>query len=180
MYRKKESTDPPEVGSATPEVTAASARAPGSRCAAVPPEVASAAPEVTAASARARGSRRALSETPLTSATPAAVSAGAAPGVGPVPVPVSGLLVGALNVQSLKQKILELTQELHHHGNDVMLLSETWLKPSTPSRLITLPGYNLVRADRPDGRGYGGGSSADKGRYHCIPAERAHQWCPGQ
>ena len=68
----------------------------------------------------------------------------------------TGLLVGALNIQSLKPKTLELTQELHRHGYDVMLLSETWLKPATPSRLITIPGYKLIRVDRPDGRGYGG------------------------
>ena len=37
-----------------------------------------------------------------------------------------------------------------------MSLTETWLKPSTPSRLLTLPGYQLYRADRPDKRGYGG------------------------
>ena len=37
-----------------------------------------------------------------------------------------------------------------------MLLSETWLRPSTPSCLVVLPGYTISRADRPDGRGYGG------------------------
>ena len=37
-----------------------------------------------------------------------------------------------------------------------MALQETWLKPSTPSRLLCLPGYRLYREDRPDGRGYGG------------------------
>lgn len=37
-----------------------------------------------------------------------------------------------------------------------MLLSDTWLKPSTPSRLVTIPGYTLTRVDRPDCRGYGG------------------------
>ena len=66
------------------------------------------------------------------------------------------LLVGALNIQSLKPKTLELTRELHRHGYDVMLLAETWLKPSTPTRLITIPGYSLHRVDRADGRGYGG------------------------
>ena len=39
---------------------------------------------------------------------------------------------------------------------DVMLLSETWLLPSTPKRLLVIPGYSLSRVDRPDGRGYGG------------------------
>ena len=37
-----------------------------------------------------------------------------------------------------------------------MALNETWLRPSTRNRLLILPGYRLIRADRPDGRGYGG------------------------
>ena len=37
-----------------------------------------------------------------------------------------------------------------------MLLSETWLRPTTPNRLLVIPGYSLSRADRPDGRGYRG------------------------
>ncbi|KAF0290755.1 hypothetical protein FJT64_011018 [Amphibalanus amphitrite] len=35
-------------------------------------------------------------------------------------------------------------------------MCETWLKPSTPNRLIPVPGYQLLRRDRADGRGYGG------------------------
>ena len=35
-------------------------------------------------------------------------------------------------------------------------ICETWLRPSTPSRLLMLPGFRLCRADRPDGRGFGG------------------------
>ena len=66
------------------------------------------------------------------------------------------LLIGSLNVQSVKPKLLELSQELHRFSYDVMALQETWLKPSTPSRLLSLPGYRVYRTDRPDGRGYGG------------------------
>ena len=66
------------------------------------------------------------------------------------------LHVGALNIQSLKPKLLELSDVLHRHDIDVMLLSETWLRPTTPSRLVVLPGYTISRVDRPDRRGYGG------------------------
>ena len=45
---------------------------------------------------------------------------------------------------------------LHRHKYDIMLLSETWLKPTVPNRLLILPGYSIFRVDRPDGRGYGG------------------------
>ena len=68
----------------------------------------------------------------------------------------TGLLNGALNVQSLWPKILELAEELHRNHYDAMLLSETWLKPGVPNRLLVIPGYSILRVDRPDGRGYGG------------------------
>lgn len=74
----------------------------------------------------------------------------------PVQRPGTNLLIGALNVQSLKPKLLELTDEITRHDYDVFILSETWLRPNTPNRLIVIPGYNISRVDRPDGRGYGG------------------------
>ena len=78
--------------------------------------------------------------------------------VHPAPAPSSstGLAIGALNVQSIKPKLLELTDEISRQNLDVLLLSETWLRPSTPNRLLVIPGYNSSRVDRPDGRGYGG------------------------
>ena len=39
---------------------------------------------------------------------------------------------------------------------DLCILTETWLKPETSSRFVNFPGYSLTRADRSDGRGYGG------------------------
>ena len=66
------------------------------------------------------------------------------------------LYVAAINVQSLKPHLLELRQEIDHHGYEVISLSETWLKPATHNRLVPVPGYQLIRRDRPDGRGYGG------------------------
>ena len=66
------------------------------------------------------------------------------------------LYVAALNTQSLKPHLLELRQDISEHGYDIAALSETWLKPSTPNRLIPIPGYTIYRNDRADGRGYGG------------------------
>ena len=66
------------------------------------------------------------------------------------------LLIGHLNIQSLKPKILELSTELNKFKYDILTLNETWLRPSTPNRLLVVPGYQLLRADRPDGRGFGG------------------------
>ena len=67
-----------------------------------------------------------------------------------------GLCVVSLNVQSVKPKILSLRHDLNHFNCDICVLSETWLKPETHSRYVHFPGYDFTRADRPDGRGYGG------------------------
>ena len=72
------------------------------------------------------------------------------------------LRIGALNIQSLKPKILELSNELGQKDYDVMPLSETWLRPTTPKRLLIIPGHSVSRVDRPDGRGYCGAAILTK------------------
>ena len=67
-----------------------------------------------------------------------------------------GLCVLSLNIQSVKPKILSLRHDLSYLNCDICVLSETWLKPETLSRYVNFPGYSLTRADRRDGRGYGG------------------------
>ena len=57
-------------------------------------------------------------------------------------------LVTHINCQSLPkhyEEILNLTSEIDLH---VVMLSETWLKPSLPSKLVDLPRYSLHRHDR--------------------------------
>ena len=67
------------------------------------------------------------------------------------------VLVGALNIQSLLPKIAALQHdELHRLNYDFFIITETWLKSATPTRLVTFPGYTLHRADRPGGSGFGG------------------------
>ena len=68
----------------------------------------------------------------------------------------SGLLTAELNIQSLKPKVLELRQELARNRYDLIVLTETWMRPSTLNRLINIPGYDIHRRDRPDKTGYGG------------------------
>ena len=68
----------------------------------------------------------------------------------------SGVLLAGLNIQSLKPKLLELRQELARNRYDLLVLTKTWMRPSTPSRLISIPGYDIYRRDRPDQSGYGG------------------------
>ena len=68
------------------------------------------------------------------------------------------LYISQLNVQSVRPlgKRLELNHELATHGYDILVLNETWLKPGITNRFITVPGYQILRADRPSGSGYGG------------------------
>ena len=67
------------------------------------------------------------------------------------------LLMGLINIQSLLPKITDLQ---HDHINrlnyDICVLTETWLRSATATRLITFPGYTLHRADRPGDVGHGG------------------------
>ena len=62
----------------------------------------------------------------------------------------------ALNILSLKPKILDLRHDLESLNCDIAVITETWLRPETSSRFVTFPGFSLHRADRPDGSGYGG------------------------
>ena len=63
----------------------------------------------------------------------------------------------ALNIQSLKPKSVELRDEIDRFSYDFVALSETWLKPCIPNRLLTFPGYVIKRCDRPWApQGHGG------------------------
>ena len=66
------------------------------------------------------------------------------------------LSILSLNILSLKPKILELRHDLELFNCDIAVICETWLRPETSSRFVTIPGFSLHRADRPDGSGYGG------------------------
>ena len=91
----------------------------------------------------------------------------------------TGLHIGALNIQSLKPKLLELTDAITRYDYDVLLLSETWLRPSTPNRLLVIPGYAISRADRPDGRGYGGVAIVTKAGITSMALKLPNSKCPG-
>ena len=91
----------------------------------------------------------------------------------------TGLHIGALNIQSLKPKLLELTDAITRYDYDVFLLSETWLRPSTPNRLLVIPGYAISRADRPDGRGYGGVAIVTKAGITSMTLKLPNSKCPG-
>ena len=67
------------------------------------------------------------------------------------------LLAGLINIQSLLPKITPLQHDyLNRLDYDLCVVTETWLRSATPSRLVTFPGYALHRADRLGDAGYGG------------------------
>ena len=67
------------------------------------------------------------------------------------------LLAGMINIQSLLPKTVSLQHDyLNRHRYDLCVLTETWLRSATATRLVTFPGYTLHRADRPGDAGYGG------------------------
>ena len=84
-------------------------------------------------------------------------------------LPGTGIMYGLINIQSVKPKLLELANVLHRQKIDILGLCETWLRPSIPGRLLVLPGYRLYRADRPDGRGYGGVALAARDGLSVTP-----------
>lgn len=54
-----------------------------------------------------------------------------------------------LNVRSLVAKFGEFERIVREGDYDVVAVTETWLNGSIGSELIRVPGYSLVRRDRP-------------------------------
>ncbi|KAK7877748.1 hypothetical protein WMY93_030562 [Mugilogobius chulae] len=66
-----------------------------------------------------------------------------------------GLFGGHLNIRSLVSKADQLKHLLTNSNLDFLCISETWLRPSTPEHVFTVPGYQCFRRDRPEGKGGG-------------------------
>jgi hypothetical protein len=64
------------------------------------------------------------------------------------------------NTRSLSARLIDIPHILSSNSVSVALFSETWL---LPNRRINIPGYRLVRDDRPDG--YGGAAIAIKNSF---------------
>lgn len=67
------------------------------------------------------------------------------------------LNIGHINAQSLcpsnsNAKLEEFKSNFMDSGLDIIGVSETWFKPDLISQSLSLPGYNLVRNDRPGDR----------------------------
>ncbi len=79
-----------------------------------------------------------------------------------------------LNIQSVRSKIADLRFDIQTNTLefDILLISETWLKPTIPNRFLNIRDYKLIRSDRPttstQSQGYGGVGILMK---TCIPHE---------
>ncbi|MEL7306978.1 MAG: reverse transcriptase domain-containing protein [Pseudomonadota bacterium] len=62
------------------------------------------------------------------------------------------------NIQSLFHKIDDVRATVSNIKPDILLLTETWLSPSITNPLVHIPGYSIMRSDRPPPR-RGGGSA---------------------
>ena len=73
-------------------------------------------------------------------------------------LPEKGLQIGQWNVNRLTDTKLDQIRLLLTSSKniDVMFLIETFLKPSKPDSLLTIPGYTLHRKDREDAKKGGG------------------------
>ncbi len=69
------------------------------------------------------------------------------------------LIIGHINVRSLKPKTCDVNDILQKYSLDVLCIGETWLSKNINDDVLIFPGYTLVRKDRPahfDRRGGGG------------------------
>ena len=89
-----------------------------------------------------------------------------------------GLLkISGLNIQSPKPKTAELLQEITLFNYDFVILSETWLRPSTPNRLLVFLDHSVKRADRSyKPLGHGGVAIVFRELYVCKPIKMCIQF----
>ena len=73
-----------------------------------------------------------------------------------IQLPNNALTAMHHNVQGLRSKLLDINSNDQVHGNDVFMVTETWLKPEITNQAVHIEKYNLFRNDRPSNDGRGG------------------------
>lgn len=82
-----------------------------------------------------------------------------------------GLQIIHLNIRSIFPKIDEIRNGFLTASMDVLCFTESWLNPQIADNLITIPGYSILRNDRPHKKG-GGTCIYINHRLHfmdCLP-----------
>ena len=69
------------------------------------------------------------------------------------PINVPNMLIS--NIRSLAPKIDELGPIASSNHVDIICITETWLSPSIPDNLVSLPNFTLFRNDRSGSNGGG-------------------------
>ena len=78
---------------------------------------------------------------------------------------IRGIRMSHLNICSLLPKCQDIYILLSLYDIDIMFLNETWLKSEISNRSLYLPGYHIIRLDRPT---HGGGTMfAIKNQFTC-------------
>ena len=62
----------------------------------------------------------------------------------------------SINILSLVRRYHEVTSLVSKYNPHVVCIQETWLTEMVDDRLISIPGYVILRRDRHDQSGYGG------------------------
>ena len=70
-------------------------------------------------------------------------------------LPRKGLRLGHLNICSIRNKIVDVSEILTEHKLHVLAISETHLNPAINSEVLKIEGYNMYRLDRGTTRGGG-------------------------
>ena len=83
---------------------------------------------------------------------------------------VTGMTVIMHNIHSINAHLQDMTTNPELMSGDIIGLCETWLKPSDGSAL-DIPGYVMLRGDRPDNSGRGGVAFyiRDSTRFRLLP-----------
>lgn len=60
-----------------------------------------------------------------------------------------------MNIRNVTGKSEQIQHLIADSNLDYLCLSETWLHKNPPSAALSVPGYNVYRWDRPEGKGWG-------------------------
>ncbi|XP_075163250.1 uncharacterized protein LOC142235883 [Haematobia irritans] len=74
----------------------------------------------------------------------------------------------SLSINPASTKLMEIKNIVEESFIDTVGISETWMKPSTPSESVNVSGYSFCRNDRPNMRGGGVGLLVSKKLSHKV------------
>lgn len=70
--------------------------------------------------------------------------------------PNRGLKIAHFNSRSILPKLASINIWLNEYKFDIVTINETWLAPDTPTSLLDIDDYEIVRQDRATGKKGGG------------------------